>query len=466
MGKRSKNLFVGLCLLLMACAVFGCESKDDSTSKHERGGPDRESHQIARTNVDQFANVLDLSANPTEEVNGLYDTNKYNHFSDLGAWHGYYQPDKNNKKLLGGFAGPLIVGEEYPVNLSDSINRIQITNKQTKEQYDLSKSKYIDFSSFPGRLEQKYVLDDFTLQLSLIFVSNRSALIRTEIENNSKEPLKLDISWKGAVFYSVMDGENKIDIRTGLQKDGNGIQVNFGKVREKWSYLATDEVKYTISRDKKIDTKINGRNYTSSLKDSVNIEPGGTFETSSTESYTFTKDEFSKEKAKLPDYIEEQESYFKENKKRWQGYLDKTFTGKKIKDFPEYQNAAVKSIETLITNWQSLLVPSSMTGSSLPCPINGLWACGAGTHGKQMSHWLIFIRNWRKTICAPCLIIKSNLMMTSDHRIKGRLLTRFSTIRIAPAAEKAETGMNGIPSLHCRLGQFGKFTRKQMTRSF
>ncbi|MDY0393599.1 trehalase family glycosidase [Virgibacillus halophilus] len=43
----------------------------------------------------------------------------------------------------------------------------------------------------------------------------------------------------------------------------------------------------------------------------------------------------------------------KKTKKRWQEYLDKTFAGKKVKDFPEYQNAAVKSIETLIKNWQS-----------------------------------------------------------------------------------------------------------------
>ncbi|MCO0599266.1 alpha-glucosidase [Peribacillus butanolivorans] len=353
--KRQKStLVVSLCFLLMVFIVLGCESKDISISKDANGSPDTGANRnIARTNVDQFANILDLSANPTEETNGVYETNKFNHFSDLGAWHGYYQPAKDNKKLLGGFAGPLIVGEEYPVNLSNSINRIQITNKETNEQYDLSKSKYIDLSSYPGRLEQKYELGDITLNLSLIFVSNRSALIRTDIENTDEEPLELDISWKGSVFDSVIDGDKTIDIGTSLQKDGNAIQVNFSKVREQWDYLATDEVKYYISHDKKINTKINGLDYTSSLKDSVSLEPGETFETYSTESYTFTKDEFSKEKSKLFDYVDEQETYFKDNKQRWKGYLDKTFTGEKVKDFPEYQNAAVKSIETLMTNWQS-----------------------------------------------------------------------------------------------------------------
>ncbi|EGS8305494.1 hypothetical protein I4L63_000710 [Enterococcus faecalis] len=43
---------------------------------------------VERTKVDEFANVLDVSASPTERTNGVYDTNYFNNFSDLGAWHG------------------------------------------------------------------------------------------------------------------------------------------------------------------------------------------------------------------------------------------------------------------------------------------------------------------------------------------------------------------------------------------
>src|SRR5699024_9131265 len=83
------------------------------------------------------------------------------------------------------------------------------TKKKTNEQYNLSDSNYIDLSSYPGELKQKYELDDFTLNLSLIFVSDRSALIRTEIENTSDEPLKLDISWEGSVFDNITSGDNE-----------------------------------------------------------------------------------------------------------------------------------------------------------------------------------------------------------------------------------------------------------------
>ncbi|WP_337969948.1 alpha-glucosidase [Virgibacillus salexigens] len=358
MKKRGwkRSFVVSLCILVMPFIVLGCENEKNSTSNEANvssEGDTGTNSDIARINVDRFANILDLSANPTEEAHGVYETNKFNHFSDLGAWHGYYQPAKDNKKLLGGFAGPLIVSEEYPVNLSDSINRIQITNKETNEQYDLSKSKYIDLSSYPGRLEQKYELGDLTLDITLIFVSNRTALIRTNMVNTDEESLELDISWRGSVFNSVIDGNNTLDIGTSLQKDGNAIQVNFSNVREQWNYFATDEVKYYISHDKKINTEINGLDYISSLEDSVSLDPGETFETYTTESYTFTEDEFSQEQEKSSDYMGEPESHFKDNKQRWQGYLDKTFTGEKVRDFPQYQNAVVKSIETLMTNWQS-----------------------------------------------------------------------------------------------------------------
>ena len=104
--RQKSNLVVSLCILVMVFIVLGCESKDKSTSNDANGSSDAGTDRnIARTNVDQFANILDLSANPTEETNGVYETNKFNHFSDLGAWHGYYQPAKDNKKLLGGLLG-------------------------------------------------------------------------------------------------------------------------------------------------------------------------------------------------------------------------------------------------------------------------------------------------------------------------------------------------------------------------
>lgn len=146
---------------------------------------------VERTKVDEFANVLDVSASPTERTNGVYDTNYFNNFSDLGAWHGYYLPEKSNKELLGGFAGPLIIAEEYPVNLAASLNKLTVKNKKTGETYDLSQSNRMDLSYYPGRLEQTYELDDLTIHLALIFVSNRTRLSKRHLKTLVKSPCHL-----------------------------------------------------------------------------------------------------------------------------------------------------------------------------------------------------------------------------------------------------------------------------------
>lgn len=338
-------------LLLLGCTNSDNEVKGVSVSNESKSSDG--TVQVARTKVSQFANTLDLSANPTEEVNGEYSTNKFNHFSDLGAWHGYYLPAKNNKELLGGFAGPLIIAEEYPVNLSNSINRIQITNKNTKEKYDLSRSSYSDLSYYPGKLVQIYDLNDIKLTLQLIFVSDRSALVETTIENTGDESIELDVSWEGSVFDKVISGDSSIDMGTSLESDGNAIQVNFSEVREQWDYFATDEVKYYLYRDEEIDTKIDGLNYKSELVNAVTLEPEESFETYATETYTFTDKEFSQEQDNLSDFIKNNKEYFKDNENRWQEYLDNTFDKETIEEYPEYQNAAVKAVQTLMTNWRS-----------------------------------------------------------------------------------------------------------------
>lgn len=111
----------------------------------------------------EFGNVLNVKAVPTEKIYGTYDTNDYNNFSDQGAWHGYYLPETTEAahKMYGGFAGPVCIAEEYPFNLSDSINKINLerVNGETKEKVDLTKAK-TDFVYYPGRLEQTYKMDD------------------------------------------------------------------------------------------------------------------------------------------------------------------------------------------------------------------------------------------------------------------------------------------------------------------
>lgn len=299
--------------------------------------------------IKDFPNVLNLKATPTEEIYGSYQTNKYNHFSDLGAWHGYYLPEKNQKQLLGGFAGPMIIAEEYPLNLSDSINKIQIKNTKTKKVYDLSKTK-MTMNAYPGHLEQVYSDKDFNLTLKLIFATNRTALIQTTITNKTGKKLPLQLSWKGKVFDHIKQGDSKTPLGQKLKATKDGVQVSFKEERQTWNYFMTDEVRYTIAHKDAVKTSVKRNHYTSTMKKPIVIAPKGKFQTETVESYTFTKQEEIKEASQYSKLFHQPTRYFGENEKRWQKYLDKSLHSYSDK---KYKNVAVKSIETLTTNWKS-----------------------------------------------------------------------------------------------------------------
>lgn len=303
--------------------------------------------------VTEFQNTLDISAQPSEQIYGSYLTNKFNNFSDLGAWHGYYLPSYDAKELYGGFAGPVIIAEEYPVNLAKTINQIQISNRDTSEKYDLRNSDPVDFTYYPGQLVQHYQLDDFDLTLNLIFVTNRTAMIKTEIKNNTNKALNLDVYWQGELLNTLANGNNKLNLGQSLTATKNGVQVNFSEIRDTWNYFATDQTKYYIYHDQPAKTIVSGNQYETRLNKPIKIKPNKSFTTYTTESYTFTTKEFNQEKGKLKKYTKQANKLFKQNEKRWQGYLDRTFNEKNYHKNLEYRHAAVKAMETLMTNWRS-----------------------------------------------------------------------------------------------------------------
>lgn len=307
----------------------------------------------AETKIENFANVLNITAAPDEEIYGDYSTNKFNNFSDLGAWHGYYLHDKDARQLYGGFAGPVIIAEEYPLNLSDAVSKIVITD-QNGTAYDLSaldpsKTEQI---YYPGRLVQTYQLEQFRLSLELIFISDRTALIRTTIQNTQADKdLSLKLKWEGKIFQKT----GKVQLDASLAATDQGVEVQFKDVRNTWNYLTKAENRFQIAFDQPVATSVtqDKMSYTSEMKEPVTVKAGESFSTCQTQSFTFTAAEEEKELAANSAVFASPQKYFDENAARWQGYLDKTFGGRENTSDKRYQNAAVKAIETLTTNWQS-----------------------------------------------------------------------------------------------------------------
>lgn len=371
---------------------------------------------VKNTSVNDFRNVLNVQGNPQVKLNDSYSTNVSNPFSDMGAWHAYYLPEKGATNLYGGFAGPLIVGEEYPINLSDTISKIVIKNEETNEVYDLSKAQNIMFDFYPGKLVQTYELNDFNLKLELIFATNRSALIKTEIENKKNTDLNLNLEWSGNIFnkspytISVDDsGEKNCDLGQTLEATQNGVQVNFSNIRSTWSFFSTDETKFNIKYEGNTSTAINGNSYVTKLDNIVNIKPQNTFKTFSTQSYTFTTEEFNNEQVKINDLLENGDTYFNDNTNRWQNYLNKAFSNIEKDSDPHYKDAAVKSIITLTTNWRS--AAGAIKHDGIVPSLSYKWFVG-------MWAW----DSWKQAVATANFdgeLAKNNIRALFDYQIKG-----------------------------------------------
>lgn len=371
---------------------------------------------IKNTSINDFRNVLNVQGNPQVNLNDSYSTNVSNPFSDMGAWHAYYLPEKGATNLYGGFAGPLIVGEEYPINLSDTISKITLTNSDTGKVYDLSKAQNIMFDFYPGKLVQTYELNDFNLKLELIFATNRSALIKTEIENKKNTDLNLNLEWSGNIFnkspYTISandNGEKNYDLGQTLEATKNGVQVNFSNIRSTWSFFSTDQTKFNVEYEGNTSTAINGNSYVTKLDNIVNIKPQNTFKTFSTQSYTFTTEEFNNEQVKINDLIENGDTYFNDNTNRWQNYLNKAFSNTEKDSDPHYKDAAVKSIITLTTNWRS--AAGAIKHDGIVPSLSYKWFVG-------MWAW----DSWKQAVATANFdgeLAKNNIRALFDYQIKG-----------------------------------------------
>ncbi|UNT95739.1 alpha-glucosidase [Allobaculum mucilyticum] len=306
-----------------------------------------------------FKDVLDITANPTEVIYGSYSTNWYNNFSDQGAWHGYYLPNKQATQTYGGFAGPVIVAEEYPVNLSDSINKIDLAlmdKDGNTTDIDLSKITP-ETAYYPGRLEQVYkISENLSLVLNLIFANNRTALIKAEIQNHSENDLTLKLSWDGHIF-SWWQYENNPYCGTGatLSAEKDGVKVNFEEIRSTWNYMTTEENSFDIVLDQDdLDVAISDDylSYTITKNEPVTIPAGQSYTVNQTQSWTFTDEERAEQKTASKTFLSNPEEAFEANTERWQGYVDTIFKNGDNATTP-YKRAAVKCIETLTTNWFS-----------------------------------------------------------------------------------------------------------------
>jgi len=277
----------------------------------------------------QFVNILDINGIPQKP----YDLSAFG-FSDKGAWHAYSIPPKDSTQYNGSFIGPLVM-KMYGQWPSKALSQLKIKNVETNNFIDLSKAK-AEFKYLPGKLQQNLIIQDLSIQMDLIFVSNRTSLIRTKIKNNGEKDISLIIGEKGSLFNP----------KTKLNLVGNRLTVSFNKGNE----FITIQNNYSSGA---IINKDSSSYYIHDTK-AITLKPTEEKTTCTTHTYCFSKEEYSSEEQTIKNALLNFSDVFDSNNKRWNKYLSAGLnTDNKLITDPIYQRVKVKTIETLISNWRS-----------------------------------------------------------------------------------------------------------------
>ena len=301
-------------LLLLALLVWSaCQPKADKVKDLQ----------------EEMANVLNIQGIPQ----GQYELEPFG-FSDLGAWHGYALPDIDSTSYYGGFSGPLTM-KMWGQWVSKNLCQLELTDASSMTAIDLSKAK-AELNYTPGKLEQTLDLKQLSIKLSLIFVSDRSALIKTKITNKSEKSQSLFVGWKGELFPKGI----------ALSKSKKGLQIDFEEGDEFFLMHNDSEKSIQISPDK--------HSYQMILTDKREIAAGESLNLNLLHSYYFNQKEAAKEASQYNNWLSETDQLFADNKSRWNTYLNKALESKNpLLDNEENRKLAAKCIQTLQTNWRS-----------------------------------------------------------------------------------------------------------------
>ena len=301
-------------LFLLALLVWsGCQPKAHKT----------------RVLQEEISNVLNIQGIPQ----GQYELEPFG-FSDMGAWHGYALPNINSTSHYGGFTGPLSM-KMWGQWLSKNLCQLELTDATNMSAIDLSQAK-AKLNYKPGKLEQILSLEKFDIHLSLIFVSERTSLVQTEIKNKSEEQLSLFVGWKGELFPKGIS----------LSKSEKGLRIDY-KDDEEFFLVQNDS-------DKSLQISPDKLSYQMFIKEKQEIEAGGTLELNLLNSHYFNKKEAEEENAQYDSWLNNTKALFDANTSRWNGYLNKALASNNpLLDKTENRKLAAKCVQTLMTNWRS-----------------------------------------------------------------------------------------------------------------
>ena len=335
-----------------------------------------------------MSNVIDRTGNPKQHKDyDKYQNQRFNPLFDLGAWHGFLLPNEKDHDMV--FTGPMIIAEEYSVYIAEKLEKLLLTDIESGKVIDLSEANITRLAK-PGSLQQRFILPQLTLSLTLDFISDRTAIISTVINNTSGSSLNLALTWQGKLLSKWDDKYSVQQAQPGWQRhitgNSHGVNITFGSVRDTWHLLTSKTAQYHIRRSVPAKTSVASDHQSYESTTTLAMQKNETVTIFTTQSYFHNQDEADNEQPLLSQALLNPSAKIRANKQRWQHYLTAGLMQSPLDS--KQTKVAVKAIETLTGNWRSPagnLTYAGVTPSVTARWFNGLWAWDSWKHVYAMA---------------------------------------------------------------------------------
>jgi len=332
-----------------------------------------ESRKKVSTKYDirDFPNILNIKNAPEKSV----DWSAFS-FSDMGAWFSFALPNEDSSTTkVGSFPGPFLMTHGKWLSKSLISFQPEIIGININGAVKLDRPTEVKITSFPGLLNESWMLDDIAFQSDLCFVSNRCAIMRLIIDNRGNETELINLSIVGSVFENMASiTPNGNSVKGTIKGDGYSFKIKIPQKLQTMVTVSDDSLFYKIS-----------------LKEPIELGSESTYEIPVLFVFESDSGDFEKNESLVNSALALPGNVFLANQDRWNGYLNDVLQVKsEWSDKKEYQDIAVKSLITLVNNWRSssaALHHDGLIPSYAVSYFNGFWGWDSWKHSVAIARF-------------------------------------------------------------------------------
>jgi len=317
--KISIELLISVLLGALCCNA-------QTRPKHDKANDEAPNGELAR-----FANLLSAEGTPGGSSKDTPDL-----FFDLGSWHGFGFPDRQDVQHQGGFTGPFTLVEQRGW-VSPELVHLTLRQIENGHETVLGDTTPTTETYYPGSLAETYETSDVSVTMRLWFLSNRSAMVSARISNKSTHKIVLNVGWDGSI--------NRVDYQ--IVAHGEGIQVALSH--------ATSLADVVFSKNSG-HVELNSANQQTYavVSQPITFQPGETIDRYAVESVYWGEADRASDVASIQQALADPDKSFSLSQERWAGYITPLLA--RVAHAPDREMrevVLVKSVQTLLADWRS-----------------------------------------------------------------------------------------------------------------